>query len=286
VFDATNVVLPEVCLLTSISYDHTEVLGKTLKQIATEKCGIIKSGCAVVSHPQMEEAERVIQQTCLEKEARLISVGRDVSRKSLNYNPEFQELEVKGLLDSYRIKIPLLGSYQMDNAAAAVAALEILKEKGYQITREAILAGLAQVELSGRMQVISRKPLIVMDGGHNPGAAHGLKEALKQYFKPARAILVFGASNDKDISGVIKELVPVFDTVIATQANNPRSVPPETLVKEFSRQGIQARPFHNIAEALLEAKVIAGEEDLICVTGSLFVVGEAIEYVKGYSDNL
>ncbi len=284
-FDATNVISPEVCLLTSINYDHTEVLGNTLAQIAGEKCGIIKPGCTVVSHPQMEEAEAVIRQTCLDKKVKLIRVAREVTRKSLYQDQERQELEIKGRLDNYRVSIPLLGDFQMDNAAAAVAALEVLIERGYRISKEAILKGLAGVDFPGRMQIVSRQPLTIVDGAHNPGAARRLIEALEHFFKPVRAILVIGVSNDKDISGLIKELVPLFSEVIATRADNPRSTPPEVLAQELIKYGIKARVAGTIQQALIEAKSLAGKEDLVCVTGSLFVAGEAIKCIKRYTGN-
>ena len=141
------------------------------------------------------------------------------------------------------------------------------------------------VKFPGRMNIIGRQPLIVVDGGHNPGAAHNLKEALLKYFQPAKSILVIGISSDKDIPGIIKELAPIFNVVIATRANSPRSARPEVIAAEFARQGITATTNETVAGALAEAKKIAGEKDLICVTGSLYVVGEAIESVEGYAGN-
>jgi len=279
-YDATNVILPEVCLLTSINYDHMEVLGDTLTIIAGEKCGIIKPGCAVISHPQVEEAGRVIRDVCLEKGARLILLGQEVARRSLSYDLNGQVLEVRGRLDQYRVSLPLLGQYQLDNCAAAVAALEVLIEKGFHISKADILRGLAQVDFPGRMQIISRAPLIVVDGGHNPGASHSLKETLRDYFKPKRSILVIGVSNDKDIPGIVQELAPVFDSVIATRADNPRSAKPEVLSAEFRKHGRESRVAENIPQALGEAQSMAGKDDLVCVTGSLFVVGEALRYLS------
>jgi dihydrofolate synthase / folylpolyglutamate synthase len=280
-FDATNVILPEVCVLTSISYDHKEVLGDTLTKIAAEKCGIIKPGCTIISHPQAEEVDKVIRETCQEKGARLIRVGKDITRNSLRYDTDHQEIEVLGRLDDYRVSIPLLGQYQLDNTAAAIAALEALIEKGYRISHDSIMEGLARVNFAGRMQIISRRPLIVVDGAHNPGASHSLKEALLQYFKPAKPILVIGISNDKDIPEIVKELAPAFTRVIATRANNPRSTPPGVLAKEFAKHGIETQVTENVPEALDKARAMAADTDLICVAGSLFVVGEAIGYVKG-----
>ena len=152
--------------------------------------------------------------------------------------------------------------------------------------------GLAAVKLPGRMNIVSRRPLIVLDGGHNPGAAHNLNEALRQYFKPTdatepagKSILVIGISSDKDIPGIIRELAPVFTVVIATRARSPRSAQPETIAAEFARYGIMALTRDTVAKAIAEAQKAATEDDLICVTGSLYVVGEAIEYLEEYRGN-
>jgi len=282
-YDATNVIQPEVCFLTSISFDHTAILGNTLTQIATEKCGIIKPGCVVVSHPQLEEASRVIERTCLEKGVPLIRIGKDVTRESLTFNHDHQEIQIRGRLGSYRVSIPLLGHYQLDNAAAAVAGLEVLIEKGYQISNENILQGLAKVSFPGRLQIASKKPLILLDGGHNPGAARNLRESIQQYFRTDEAILVIGIASDKDIPGIIRELAPVFKKVITTRSNSPRAASPDFLKKEFQTYGIQADTTNNVAEALEEAKKRVTGDELICVTGSLYVVGEALAQIKGYA---
>ncbi len=278
-FDATNVIQPEVCCLTSISLDHTEVLGDTLVKIASEKAGIIKSGCTVISHPQAEEVDKVIRDVCREKGAHLVRVGKEVTVKGLGHDLEHQELEVKGQRDSYKISIPLLGQYQLENTAAAVAGIEILIERGINISRDNLVKGLASVDFPGRMQIIHRRPFVVVDGGHNPGAARRLKEAIWEYFKPAKSTLVIGISSDKDIAGIVDELSPVFNQVITTRANNPRSSPPEVLAEEFSRHGKDASVTESVPQALREARATAQEDTLICATGSLFVVGEAIESV-------
>ncbi len=283
-FDATNVILPEVCLLTSINYDHMEVLGNTLTKIAAEKCGIIKSGCITITHPQFEEVEKVILEVCHEKDARLIRVGKDVTVASLRHDFNHQEIEVKGRLDDYKISIPLLGKYQGDNVAAAIASLEVLIEKGYPVPKESIIQGMADVKFPGRMHILSRRPLIVVDGGHNPGAVRGVVESLRQYFNPARAILVIGTSSDKDISGIVNELTSVFDVVIATRAHNPRSASPESLVQEFARHGINAGTAADIPQALAEARKLATDRDLICVMGSMFIAGEAIACLEDISN--
>jgi dihydrofolate synthase/folylpolyglutamate synthase len=290
-FDATNVIQPEVCAITSISLDHTEVLGDSLTKIAAEKAGIIKPGTTVVLSPQNEEVVPVIAEACRKRGAELIMVGRDVTWRSLGANLKQQSLEVNGVRteygkrSKYKITIPLLGRYQLENAATAVATLEVLIRKGFNISRDSIISGLAQVSWPGRLQVLRRRPLLVADGTHNPDAARKLKQSLAEYFSFKQAILVTGASWDKDITGVVSELVSFFDQVIVTQSHHPRAMRPDQLAAVFSGCGVEARSAETVPEALSLAMSMAGNQDLICVTGSLFVVAEAIEWVdrQGHS---
>ena len=276
--DATNVIQPEVCIITSISLDHTDVLGNSLAEIAVEKVGIIKPDTTVVSSPQPDEVARVIEETCLERSADLVRVGSDVTWQGLGFDTKRQLLEVEGRLGSYRLSIPLLGRYQMENAATAVTALEVLALKGFNISRDSIISGLKQVSWPGRFQVISRHPVTVVDGAHNPASARELKHSIEYYFKDFdRAILVIGTSFDKDIAGIVSELHPLFDRVIVTRSHHPRAMATAPVVAEFSRYGIEARAVETVPEALSLALAEASDKDLICVTGSLFVVGEAFE---------
>ena len=278
--DATNVILPEVSIITSISFDHTEVLGNTLTSITTEKSGIIKRGCPVVTSPQADEVMRVIEKTCLTQNSPLIKVGKNINWESLGFTSDRQSLRVKGRLGSYDLTIPLLGEYQLENAATAVATLELLMEKGFHISNDAVVTGLAQVNWPGRLQVLRREPLLVVDGAHNPYSAGKLREALKQYFEFKHAILIIGTSSDKDIAGIISELVPLFSKVIVTRSIHPRAMAVATLVAEFRKYGIKAKATEDILSALRLALSLAGKKDLICVTGSLFVVAGAIEEMQ------
>ncbi len=278
--DATNVVQPDVCVITSISLDHTEVLGDTLAQIATEKAGIIKNGSVVVTSPQAAEVEEVIEQTCLTQQAKLIRVGSDVTWESLGFNSSRQSLRMRGRLASCELSIPLLGQHQLENAAAAVAALEVLTEKGGCISSDDIIRGLVRVDWPGRLQVLSRRPLVVVDGAHSPDSVRKLAQALGQYFDFERAILIIGASSDKDIAGMVSALVPQFDRVIVTRSTHPRALATTPIIAEFARHGVEAQATDDIATALPLALSLAGSRDLICVTGSLFVVAGAIEQAE------
>jgi len=275
--DATNVIQPEICIITSISLDHTEVLGNSLAQIATQKAGIIKPGSMVVTSPQFDEVQRVIEDACRNYGAGLVRVGSDVTWQSPDFDSSRQLFQVQGRLGSYELSLPLLGHYQLENAATAVAALEVLAERGFNISPDSIITGLARVEWPGRFQVLSRNPLLVVDGAHNSYSARELRQSLGQYFDFDRAILVIGTSFDKDIAGIVSELFSLFDKVIITRSRHPRAAEPLPVLTEFAKHGVAAQVADDVPSALSIALALAGERDLICVTGSLFVVAEAIE---------
>ncbi|UCG54848.1 MAG: bifunctional folylpolyglutamate synthase/dihydrofolate synthase [Dehalococcoidia bacterium] len=290
--DATNVVQSEICVITTIGFDHMDLLGNSLTEIATEKAGIIKSGSVLVSSPQPSEAANVIKKKCIENNARLIKVGEDVSWQSLGFDTYRQFIEVNGRLVTYRIALPLLGHCQQENAATAVAVLEVLVENGFDITLDAIVRGLEKVSWPGRFQVIMQKPLIVIDGAHNQDSIHQFKLSLAGYirncmgFKPNRdpfhkAILIIGASADKDIASIVSELHLLFNKVIITRSRHPRAMAPGSIATEFSKYGLEANVTESVPEAISLAFSEAGEEDLICIIGSLFVAGEALEYLGG-----
>jgi dihydrofolate synthase/folylpolyglutamate synthase len=180
--DATNVVRPKVCIVTSISLEHTDVLGNTLVEIAVEKAGIIKPGSVAVISPQADEVDEVIEKACRDSGAGLIRIGNDVTWQPLGFDSSQQSLRVNGRLGSYELSIPLLGQYQLENATTAVAALEVLAEKDSRIAKSDIVKGLAQVNWPGRLQVLSYHPLVVVDGAHNPYSAGKLREALERHF--------------------------------------------------------------------------------------------------------
>lgn len=284
-FDATSVITPLVAIITTIGLDHTDVLGSTVAEIAAEKCGIIKPGSIVVISPQPPEAAEVIKQVCAERGARLITVGEDVSWRSLGSDLDGQRLRIEGRRGGYELSIPILGEHQLVNAATAVAALEVLADKGFDIPAKSIAKGFAQVDWPGRFQVLRRNPPVVVDGAHNIDAARSLKKALRQYFDFERGILVMGASDDKNIAGVVAELVPIFDRVIVTRSRHPRAMAPAPLAAEFTRHGLKALIAEDVPSALSQALAMAGEKELVCLAGSLFIVGEAMEAAAKLSLN-
>lgn len=277
--DATNVVEPGVCVITSISLDHTDVLGNTLARIAGEKTGIIKPGSIVVSSPQPPEAMAVIEGACREQAAKLVKVGSDVTWERKAFSNEGQSFQLKGLTGEYSLSLALLGEYQLENASAAVAAVETLAELGMGVGAESIASGLTQVRWLGRLQVLRQKPWFIVDCAHNAYSAKRLAEALKQHFDFEEAVLILGVSSDKDVAGMVSELMPLAGTVIVTSAQHPRALEPATLAAEFSRQGINPEVAGNVSSAVDLALARAKAEDLICATGSLFVVAEVMEYL-------
>jgi dihydrofolate synthase/folylpolyglutamate synthase len=276
--DATNVVRPKVCAITSVSLDHTEVLGHTLAQIAREKAGIIKPGCTVVSAPQHPEVRSVMSATCLERGARLIEAGQDIAWRLTESTDCSQSFRLSGLRGSYDLAIPLLGEHQLENAAVAVGVSEVLAGLGAMVSAESIAAGLSRVSWPGRLQILRRDPLLVVDGAHNADSARKLAKALPEYFRFAKAILVVGTSRDKDVAGIVDGLLPLSKHVIVTRSRNPRAADISVLATEFSRRGAKVKTAETVGSAVEVALREAGPRDLVCVTGSLFLVAEAIDY--------
>jgi dihydrofolate synthase/folylpolyglutamate synthase len=277
--DATNVITPMVSVITSLSYDHTYLLGETLAEIAAEKGGIIKPEVPVVSAAQADEATRVLERLAAERNAPLTLVGRDW----------WYELCADGL-DGQTFRagragrpgetyfLPLLGAHQTHNATVALAVLEIIREGLHlpALDQEAIRQGLARVVFPGRFQILCRRPVLVVDGAHNVDAVVKLRATLQVLFPTRRCILVFGATADKDVEKMIETLMPVADEIILAAAAHPRAMPPADLGRLVEAQGFRASRSANVASALALAWERAGSDDVICVTGSLFVVGEAL----------
>jgi len=276
--DATNVVKLEVSVITSISLDHTEVLGDTLAKIAGEKAGIIKPGCSVVSAPQPQEAAKVIEEVCRKRRAKLIQVGKDVTWQKVSSDLHQQSLVVRSKRDSYHLTIPLLGDHQLENAATAVAALEVLASSGAEISAGNIREGLARVKWAGRLQIISYPPLLVVDGAHNTYSMKRLVEAIRLNFDYDRCFVVFGTSCDKDISGMAKELIPLSPDVFVTCSSHPRAAATSLVANEFTKQCFKVKVVGGVSETLSQVLAMSGGRDLVLVTGSLFVVAEALDY--------
>ncbi|MDP3804780.1 MAG: folylpolyglutamate synthase/dihydrofolate synthase family protein, partial [Candidatus Omnitrophota bacterium] len=217
--DATNIINPLVSAITPISYEHTQKLGNTLKEIAGEKGGIIKDSTPCVSAPQAGEAREVIENICKEKRAKLILVGKDILFEELNSDERREAFNIFGLFGEYPIlETPLLGSHQVVNAATAVGILEALRFYGLTIPSEAVRNGIRDVRWAGRLEIVSRNPLVILDGAQNRASANALAKAVKKIFGYRRLLLVLGVSKDKDIAGILEELLPISDSIILTKS--------------------------------------------------------------------
>jgi len=272
--DATNAVDPAVAVITSISYDHTQILGETLTLIAREKAGIIRPGALVISAPQYDEAMRMIEQVCQEHQARLVVVGRDWKWEPGSFSLDGQSFSVCG--QTYWL--PLIGGHQVVNAVTAMAAVTGFAERtGLKVAPEAIKAGLAKVTWLGRLEILSREPYLVVDSAMNGDSAEKLVQALKRYFPGRRVIFIFGASNDHPIRDMLKALLSLSSQMFIVASRHPRAEKPEKLAALASEMGYEVRPMSSVPAALDSALAEAGPDDLICVTGSLFLVADGRE---------
>lgn len=280
--DATNVIEPLVCAITPLSYEHTDKLGNTLEEIAGEKCGIIKSGSICVSAPQEKEALKVIEKTCRERGSHLILTGRDIIFEEVRSGETEEVFNVFGLFSEYPfLKSCLVGAHQMMNAATAIGVIEGLRLRGITIPTDAIREGIQDARWEGRLEVIKRHPYIILDGAQNRASAHVLADAVKKIFKYGKLILILGISKDKDIKGILEELMPISDYIVLTKSNMAARATDPAKIEEAAEKINNVKNMtitSNVEDALKKALSRADKDDLVLVTGSLFVVGEAKTY--------
>ena len=275
-YDATNLVEPAVSVITPVSYDHTLTLGSTLTSIAWHKAGIMRPGRAAVSAPQPDEARLVIEHEAAASRAPLEEVGREWR---WTRQAEFTRIESTHTdFEPLDVQINLIGDHQRDNATTSVAALHALRDR-FPVGRDAIAMALRTVEWPGRLQVLSRQPLILVDGAHNAASAEVLRQAIETNFEYERLLLVIGLTEGKDALGVLGALTPDAHTIYLTRSRHERSAAPadlEPLIRETTRAEVSS--LADARSALQAALRSASPRDLILVTGSLFLVGEALEW--------
>lgn len=277
-YDATNVVAPLVSVITPVSLDHTDMLGTTLTSVAENKAGIIKHDGILVTDNDNEEVMKVIESTCQAKSCKLFQVGKDINFEIIRSDLGGSVFKINGLHDTYdNLSIPIIGDYQVANAATAVAAVELLREHDITVTGAAIRGGLANIKWPGRLEILQKSPYVVVDCAHNPSAARALKANLKK-FEFEKLILIIGMCEEKDIKMYFDELVPEADEVIVTRAQIHRAAEPETICSEVEKLKNSV-----IIQPTVQASIdyamnkLASEKDLICITGSIFIVAEARE---------
>lgn len=272
-WDATNLVAGDVAVLCPIALDHPE-LGSTVAEVAVEKAGIVKPGKVAVVREQPPEALAVVQARCREVGATLLLEGRDWALGSRTPAVGGQTVTVHGLRATYEgFFVPLFGAFAAHGAAAAVVALEALLDR--PLEEAATRAALERASSPGRLEVVARHPLVVLDGAHNPAAAEALAAALSEAFAWDRLHLVVGVFSNKDLDGIAERLAPLADRAYACATRSVRARPPEEVAAAFTARGVATQVFPSVVAALREARDAAGEGDLILVTGSLYTVADA-----------
>jgi dihydrofolate synthase/folylpolyglutamate synthase len=289
--DATNVVLPKVSVITSLSYDHTAVLGNTLTLIAGEKAGIIKDGVPVVSSPQKDEALEVLERVAREKKGKLTLVGRDVTFEFIGSSLMGQELTidrgrwtaVDGPRSMVNFKIPLLGSHQIENAVTAYTALIT---SGIPITDEQIQKGFSQVKWPARFEVVRRDPPVIFDSAHNQDSFEKLSETLETYFPNKKVYLIFGASEDKNIPGMFAALKPKIAKIIVTRADHPRALEVGKIASLADQAGAAHEAAVPVKAALARALELSSKDGSIVLSaGSMFVTAEVMKEWKSINES-
>jgi len=301
--DATNVVEPLVSIIADISLDHQKFLGNTVGEIAGEKVGIIRPGGVVVTLPQQPEANDVIGRAILELVARGVSAAQyvpPISPASTDYlvssaanksrttagedrQPFLCRYPLHVMGKQILVETPLVGRHQLRNVALAIAAAEELSKLGIAgITPDSLARGIRETHWPGRFQVIPARadwPEVVLDVAHNPAGAWALRSALSERYDDRPLIFVFGAMRDKAISEMMEILFPLADRVIVTRPENPRSASPEEIRQAGSRTGTEIETVPEIGAALERARRVSGLEAVVVVTGSIYLVGEAMRWL-------
>ncbi|MBU1086428.1 MAG: bifunctional folylpolyglutamate synthase/dihydrofolate synthase [Candidatus Omnitrophica bacterium] len=280
--DATNVVKPLVCGFASISLEHTQILGNSIEKITREKAGIIKKDTLVVSVTQLPQAWAEIESACKDNNAKLYQIGKDFLYDVVGNNLDGSIFDFNGKdIDYYGLHISMAGQFQVVNAALAIGVIHLLRFYEIVISSIAIRRGLQATHWPGRMQIVHKNPFLVFDGAQNPASAQVLRAAVNMIFIPKKSILVFGVCKDKDVRGMIQYLGRQQNMIILTQSQNPRAMDVDELANLLPQFKRIIRKTHTVQEAMkLAFENSSSKDDLILVTGSLYVVGEAFTALK------
>ncbi len=274
--DATNVITPHVAVITSLSYDHTAVLGNTLAQIATEKAGIIKPGVPVVSSPQKQEALEVLEKISAGRQADFSLVGLDWLYKSEGGTLAGQDFSIwTPGLPHVKLSIPLLGTHQVSNAVTAYAALQ---KSGLKLSDAEIARGFASVRWPCRFEIASREnPTLIFDSAHNEDSFEKLAATLAEYFPNRKVILIFGVSEDKHIAAMLNAMKGIISRLIVTRADHPRALEPEAILETARQVGVECEAAAPVETALARALELSRQTgDVIVSAGSMFVTAEVV----------
>jgi dihydrofolate synthase / folylpolyglutamate synthase len=279
--DSTNVIKPKVVGITNLSFDHQKQLGSTIEEIAKEKAGIFKAGVPIVTVQQEPNAMRVLraQATAVKAPISVTGVDIDFSHRfetSSEHGPHNRVCLTTPTSKFEHLRVPLLGIHQAVNCGLALAMLDKLKSCGFEIDNDKAVEGLAKVKMAGRMEMICEDPRILIDGAHNAASIRALMHAIGQSIPYDSMIVIFGCNEDKDVNGMLQELQFGADKVIFTRSNSLKAMSPDELAEKYiAISGKMCQTAPALGEALRLAKSAVGKEDLVCITGSFYLIGQA-----------
>ena len=270
-FDSTNVIdTPALAVITNIGLDHTRELGPTIADIARAKAGIVKEGGTVVLYGENDEADKVFIDTCAKRRATCIVTDHGRIRNA--------RADLNGLTFDFGeekdLRVGLIGSYQLHNAAVALTAVEALRERGWRIPDDAVRRGLLHVRWPARFEVLSAKPLFVADGAHNPQGVAAAVESIRLHFPSHKPVLLLGVMADKDVPHMIDQLVPLAEAFVTVTPNNPRAMPARELADRLTELGGAATACDSVEAGVRLAVALAGEDGVVCALGSLYMLGD------------
>jgi dihydrofolate synthase/folylpolyglutamate synthase len=285
--DATNVLTPLCTIITDIDYDHTQYLGSTLKEIALEKAAVIKRQGNVVTSVTDPDILTTLRTICQKQEAALYSTEHECTVRSRAMTSEGSIVDIRTPFHSYRgLRIALPGKHQLRNASAAVLALDLLGNNGLKLRQKNVREGVANTVWPGRLQVLQRDPLFIVDGAHNPAGIIALKEALIELFSYESLILILGVMADKQFTDMIRTIVPLAGRTIVTKPKMDRALDEQLLAREVHKVSTAVETAPSVSKAVKRALELAGPGDAVCAAGSLFLVGEILKERFGQADAL
>ena len=275
--DCTNVIdPPEAAIITAIGLDHVSLLGDTLTQITKAKAGIIKPGSPVIVYGGEQEVKAVLEQTAAQKHApfyetdfsKLVARSRNLDEQCF----DFGEYE--------NICLPLIGTYQLFNAAVALTAVDVLRDRGWKLDGENVKKGLKKTNWPSRFEIIKKNPIFIVDGAHNPHGILATAESLRKHFNNRKLVFLLGILVDKDAEDMLDVIVPLASEFVTLTPDSPRAISAEDLAEKIRNRGIKAKPCASIGEGVREAVRKAGKDGVVCSLGSLYLAGEIREYIK------
>ncbi|MDD3839875.1 MAG: bifunctional folylpolyglutamate synthase/dihydrofolate synthase [Clostridia bacterium] len=278
--DSTNVVTPLICVLTSIGMDHMNILGNDIEKIALEKAAIIKPGSIAVSYPQTKNVYKIIENECAKKDVVLNRVEcAEIKRIGFSESGQIFDFKYDNLVLK-NLKLNLIGRHQILNAATAIIAVMSLKKHDIKICEKAIEKGLENVKWPGRLEIISKQPLILIDGAHNIDGAKSLKLALKEHFNKRKILMVIGMLEDKDVEGVVEVLAPIAESIITSQPENKRALNPEKMALLVNKYCENVHISDSVEQAVDKALYMCNDDQMIVFCGSLYLVGKVRTIIK------